>query len=130
MPKRVLIIEDNSDMRLMLRRAFEGAGYVVDEAANGLFGLDVASRNDPDLVVTDIFMPELEGIETIVKLRDAAPRAKIIAISGRVATAGYDALESARKLGAHAAMRKPFMPRDLLRLAGELTTDLGRRKSA
>jgi len=130
MPKHILIIEDDSDFRFMLRRAFERAGYVVSEAANGRFGLEVAARSAPELVVTDIFMPELEGIETIVKLREAAPETKIVAISGRMAIAGYDALESARKLGADAVLRKPFMPRDLLRLVAELLAGDGLRQSA
>lgn len=122
-PKRVLIVEDNADLRFMLRRVFEGAGYSVDEAANGRFALALAAKIRPDVVLTDIFMPEIEGIETILRLREAAPNAKIVAMSGRPDISDYDVLGSALKLGAHATIAKPFMPRDVLLKVSELLSE-------
>lgn len=120
MPTKILIVEDNADLRFMLRRVFETAGFAVEEAANGRFALTLALKSEPAVVVTDIFMPDFEGIETIVAFRNKVPEARIVAMSGRPAMEGYDPLDTARKLGAHATIRKPFMPKDILALVREL----------
>jgi CheY-like chemotaxis protein len=106
--KQILIIDDDSQFRLMLRRLLEKEGYEVHEADNGKQGLAAYRSMQTDLVITDIIMPEKEGVETIVALRKEYPSVKIIAISGGGRNAPGDYLMLARKLGAHATMEKPL----------------------
>ena len=79
---RVLLIEDDDLVRATLRDALESNGYEVATATNGLDGLERFRSAPADVVVTDILMPEKEGIETIIELRRDHPEVKIIAISG------------------------------------------------
>ncbi len=102
----------------MLQHILERAGHDVREAADGLEGLTAARARRPDLVVTDILMPNKEGIETIRELRREVPRLPILVISGDPGSALY--LEMAKLLGAHAALTKPFRATDLLRAVEEL----------
>ncbi len=103
--KLVLIIDDDEDIRFILRRALESAGYQVREASDGAAGLKRFREQRPDLVMTDIIMPEREGVETIMALRKESPETAIIAMSGG---GGADYLEMAIKLGAVRAFSKPF----------------------
>jgi len=101
--QKVLVIEDNGDLRSMLRDALENAGFDVAVAADGVAGLALQKRRPVDVVVTDLLMPEKEGIETIAELRKEYPRTKIIAMSGHSRTrGGVDYLCTARELGARA----------------------------
>lgn len=104
--KLVLIIDDDEDIRFILRRALESAGYQVREASDGAAGLKRFREQRPDLVMTDIIMPEREGVETIMALRKESPETAIIAMSG--GGGGADYLEMAIKLGAVRAFSKPF----------------------
>ena len=88
------------------------AGHDVVEAADGMEGLAAVRARRPDLVVTDILMPNKEGIETIRELRREAPELPILVISGDPGSALY--LEIATMLGARAALNKPFRHADLL----------------
>lgn len=111
---RVLVIDDDAHMRRSLRRLLETAGHVVAEAGNGDQGLALFASEPIDLVVTDILMPDKEGIETIRELRQRAA-VPILAISG--ASAGFgelDVLGFAQRLGADDALAKPFRARELL----------------
>lgn len=118
---RVLVIDDNADMRELLRAVLESAGYSVDLAADGALGLVLLRARPADVVLTDIFMPNQDGIETIARLRSEFPRSKVIAMSGggRLVK-GKDYLSTAGEIGAHALLRKPFDPEQLLRLLQEL----------
>jgi len=82
---RVLVIEDNEDFRKLALMWFQSYGIEVEGAANGAQGLALQRARPADVIVTDIFMPEMEGIETIHDLRREFPEAKIIAMSGRPA---------------------------------------------
>ena len=73
---RVLVIEDHPHMRDLLRRQLEGDGYAVETAADGEEGLRLQAAQPADLVITDIFMPNVDGIETISRLRVEYPRTK------------------------------------------------------
>jgi YesN/AraC family two-component response regulator len=84
------------------------AGHVVEEAPNGDVGLRKYPHFSPDLVITDILMPEKEGLETIQAIRKADPRAKIIAISGGGARGDMNFLFVAKKLGAQKVLPKPI----------------------
>ena len=79
---KILIIDDEPYILLMLKKMLEKAGYEVDLAANGQKGMELFEKNKTDLVITDIIMPDKEGIETIIELRSAFPNVKIISISG------------------------------------------------
>jgi len=108
---RVLVIEDNADLRDYLRQALKLEGYDVLSARNGKEALGMLDGVPYDAVVTDLFMPEMDGIETIAALRRRLPQARIIAISGRP---GVDYLTVARELGVKHTLRKPFEIDELL----------------
>jgi len=98
---RVLVIEDHRQMRDPLRRQLEGEGYAVETAEDGDEGLRLQAAQPADLVITDIFMPNRDGIETISRLRVEYPGTKILAISGGGRLAhGVDYLVAAREAGA------------------------------
>lgn len=123
--KRILLIDDDSEVRRFLRVSLERAGYHVLEADNGKAGIELFRRAPVDLVVSDIFMPEKEGIETIRELRGEFPELKILAVSGGIP--GLDPeyyLKMARKLGADASLEKPFNQKQFLESIYELLTPL------
>jgi len=105
---RILVIDDDKMVCQMLRHALEPLGFVVSEAHDGREGLAVHKAAPADLLITDLIMPGMEGIETIIEFKRQAPGLKIVAISGggRVNSAEY--LEIAKKFGAHETLRKPF----------------------
>lgn len=108
---QILIIDDNVQLRRTLVRTLKAAGHDVHEAADGVKGLKLFEELRPDLIITDIVMPEQEGIETIRLLRQRAPNLPIIAISGG---GRLDYLGFARELGATATLPKPFGSEELL----------------
>lgn len=113
----ILVIDDDPQMRRLLTRILEGAGHTVREAENGRLGIEEFRRRRPALVISDIVMPDVEGIETILTLRREAADLPIIAISG-----GSDPLylQAAAKLGAAAALEKPIAAEELLDLVAGL----------
>ncbi len=116
---QILIIDDEDELRSMLRQMLEHAGHEVSEAVNGAIGIEMCERRMPDLIITDIIMPEKEGIETIITLRRADPTLPIIAISGGGRLDATDFLTMAKKLGAHHTLTKPFRRDKLLEAVGE-----------
>lgn len=111
---RILVIEDNDQVRQLLRMTLEREGYDVDEAEDGRSGARLYRESPADVVITDIVMPEKEGLETITELRKDFPGAKIIAISGACDYAFAQVyLDAAKNLGASYAFQKP-VPRDEL----------------
>ncbi len=98
----------------MLRQMLEQDGHEVSEAANGAHGLEIYEQDSPDLIITDIIMPEHEGVETIIALHRSAPNLPIIAISGGGRFSAEDYLSMAKKLGAQQALSKPFRRSELL----------------
>jgi DNA-binding response OmpR family regulator len=109
----VLIVDDQDMVRRTLRLALESEGLDVREAGDGDEALRLYRKTPADVVITDIVMPNKEGIETIFELRRSSPKVKIIAMSGRDTV---DFLDMARKLGADHALRKPFEMRLLVTL--------------
>ena len=116
---QILIIDDEPNMRSMLRQMLHQAGHQVSEAGNGAEGIDSYERDPPDLVITDILMPKKEGIETIIALHRADPDLPIIAISGGGRSGGTNFLSSAKKLGARHALWKPFRGDQLVSVVSE-----------
>jgi two-component system chemotaxis response regulator CheY len=108
---RILVIEDNLDLRDYLRVALETQGYEVLTARNGREALGYLNGHPVDVVLTDLFMPEMDGIETIATLRKAHPNVHVVAMSGRP---GVDYLAVARELGVTKTLRKPFDIEELL----------------
>jgi DNA-binding response OmpR family regulator len=118
--KRILVIDDNVYVRSLLREMLELANYEVTEAPNGEIGERLFRQNPVDLVITDIFMPEKEGLETIRELRRSFPEVKIIAISGGGSRGDLAFLPTAKKLGAHRTFVKPFEMDEILAAIREL----------
>jgi len=116
----ILIIEDDKDLRKFLIRLLEREIHYIIEAENGLEAATILASLRPDLVITDIIMPEQDGIGTINILRERHPDIKIIAISGGGSILGADYLNIARKLGAHYVFAKPFDNKQLLAKVKEL----------
>lgn len=105
---RILVVDDEEIVRVTLRQMLEKAGHQVFEAANGLEALRAFEKREADLVITDIIMPEKEGIETIMELRQRKPDLKIIAMSGGGRTGTMEYLHLAKSLGADNVLPKPF----------------------
>ena len=117
---RILIIDDDGPVRLILRKALESDGYEVMDAPNGKVGIELFKEERADLIICDLIMPEKEGIETIMELRRGFPEVKIIAISGGGRGAPDQYLSSAKRLGANATMTKPFEREELLEAVRKL----------
>jgi CheY-like chemotaxis protein len=113
---KILVIDDDSLVRDTIVRILERKDHQVVVASDGRRGLRMYRSERPDLVITDIIMPEVEGIETIREIRREAPHAKIIAISGGSRIGNMDFLDLAAKLGASEVLPKPFDPVDLVNL--------------
>ena len=118
---RVLVIEDNEDFRKLALLWFQSYGIEAEGAADGVQGLALQRTRPADVIVTDIFMPEKEGIETIHELRREFPGAKIIAVTGYEPLRNYDVFEVARQAGAVKTFMKPFKFDDLIAAVRELT---------
>lgn len=114
--KRILVIDDDLDLRQVLVAALESHGYAVAAASNGREGLAALKAQDVDLVITDIVMPEMEGIETIFQIISKNPHQKLIAMSGGGRISAREYLEDANLLGATATLPKPFTLSELLDL--------------
>ena len=110
---KLLIIDDEILARLTLRKILENSGHEVLEAANGTEGIALARANKCDLVITDIIMPDKEGIETIIELKRDFADLRIIAISGGGRTRNLDFLKLALQYGASKGLAKPFSQSDL-----------------
>ena len=109
----LLVIDDDVDVRRTIARILRNAGYDIVEAGDGASGMAALQRDHPDLVITDIIMPDQEGIETIVRIRELS-QVPIIAISGALVTGEFNALRDAMLIGADATLGKPFRADELL----------------
>jgi len=111
----VLLIDDDEALRNVTVEILMEAGYDVDDAPDGRSGLELFRIGLHDLVITDIAMPDMDGIELIIDLTRAARRPQIIAISGdsQLSTSVY--LPTAKQLGVHSTLTKPIRAADLLK---------------
>jgi CheY-like chemotaxis protein len=131
---RILVVDDDELVRRSVKAHLEKAGHHVTVAEHGGRALKAVQRDAFDVVVTDIFMPEVEGIETVRRLRALQPDLAIIAVTGgpkvpagmASGTSGGhqgDYLKAARTFGARSGLRKPFTPSQLLALIDECLAD-------
>jgi DNA-binding response OmpR family regulator len=117
---RILLIEDNHDVRTMLHAALVDAGHTVIEAKDGQEGLALFRQAGADLVVTDILMPDKEGLAVLIELRKIRPPVKVIAMSGAGSARGVEYLDTATLLGAAKVLQKPFPIAELLAAIDEV----------
>jgi CheY-like chemotaxis protein len=109
----ILVIDDDDALRRVILRTLGAKKHRMIEAPNGVEGMKMLEEHKPDAVITDILMPQKEGIETIREIRERAPDCKIIAISGGGSSHNLMFLDVARAFGADAALAKPFRPNEL-----------------
>lgn len=116
----ILIVEDDVQVRAMLRQMLEVAGFRVRDATNGKEAMAAWTERRPDLVITDVLMPEMDGFEVITSLRKLDPTAKIIAITGGGAAKLTNLLPAAKLLGAVKTLHKPFGRKEMLQQVQEV----------
>ncbi|MFC1834834.1 response regulator [Thermodesulfobacteriota bacterium] len=112
--ERILIIDDEVHVRETLRRILEKAGYEVMEAPDGEVGIKLYKEQPADLIITDMIMPEKDGMDTIMELRKDYPQIKIIAVSGGGKIGPYSYLMLAQRFGAEKILSKPVRRQKLL----------------
>jgi CheY-like chemotaxis protein len=113
---RILIMDDNAAVRLALHKLLESLGHDITEASNAAEGAKFYTSQCPDLVITDLLMPERDGIEALLELRAKYPLVKTIVISGEAP----EFLPIAEDLGAHCTIAKPFKNQDVINAVNRL----------
>lgn len=111
---RILLVDDEPLLRETLRIALQGAGHIVTLAQNGAAALSLLAAESFDVIVTDILMPETDGLEMIMRVRKDSGNVRIVAMSGGGRTRNMDMLEFAASFGADAVLAKPFLPKQLI----------------
>ncbi len=112
--KRILVVDDDDLIRDLIYEILEPQGYQILLAENGNRALEILDKEEIDLIITDIIMPDKEGIETILDIKKRLPHAKIIAMSGGGQLEANSYLSMAKRLGVNATLSKPFDPAKLL----------------
>ncbi len=111
---RIVVIDDDQSVRILFERFLVGVGHEVLLAENGRKGLELIQGSDPDLVITDIMMPEMDGLEILMEIRKHKKSLPVIAISGGMRSIPMSFLPQARMFGARYVFEKP-VPLDVLR---------------
>lgn len=119
--QRILVVDDEEPVRLMLRMTLEDAGYDVEEVDDGARVVEKLRGNEFSLIITDLVMPEKEGIETIMDVKREFPEMKIIAVSGGGKVGPHNYLTFAKRLGSDAIFTKPVDMDLLLTAVKDLT---------
>ena len=119
--KVILVIEDDNSIRVAINTLLSRKGYTVVEASHGREGLNILQNYGVDLVITDIFMPNLDGLEVIRSIRKTNKDLKVIAISGGGHMHLTESLKWAEAFGADRTLTKPIKHTELLKTVGELT---------
>jgi len=119
--KHILVVDDDEMLRSFVKELLKLNNYTVSEAADGKAGIKEFRENTPDLVITDIIMPEMEGISFIRKLREFNEDTPIIAITGNIHGHMDEYLEISSKIGANEILRKPVKSKEFLDAIDRLT---------
>jgi CheY-like chemotaxis protein len=109
-----LVIDDDAQVRCLIAMMLKRAGYEVAQAKDGIEGIELCAALEPDVIVTDIFMPHHDGIDILREAKAKAKQPRVVAISGGSPRLQMDFLAVAAKLGADAVVQKPFTPSQLL----------------
>tara|TARA_B100001989_G_scaffold252842_1_gene236523 strand:+ start:521 stop:886 length:366 start_codon:yes stop_codon:yes gene_type:complete len=117
---KFLVIDDDELVRTMICSVLRNRKCTVYEAVNGEEGVKLAKEHSPNFVITDMLMPDKEGIQTIIEIKALNPDIKIIAMSGGGEKKNMTFLEMAKKVGAHKLLKKPFKPSELFETIKEL----------
>jgi CheY-like chemotaxis protein len=120
---RILVVDDEPEVLLLLTDILESVGHEVIRATNGEEGLREFQKGNVDLIVTDIIMPDKEGLESIMDYKQLNPEVKIIAISGGARIGPHTYLKMAEKFGAKRVFSKPFRNKELLDAVEELLAE-------
>lgn len=116
----ILVIDDDPVLRRVITLALEAAGHSVLRCENGRKAIDFLAHDHADLLITDILMPEMDGVETVRAARRLQPHLPILAISGGGSFAPADYLGIARAFGATDVLPKPFHPPQLVERVARL----------
>ncbi len=119
---KIVFIDDNEKLREMIKCLLEGEGYEVFTTGDGNLGVQIVKEQKPELLITDILMPDKEGLEIINELRQADSNLKILAVSGGGMITADQYLTLANALGADKVLSKPFLNEELLATISELIT--------
>lgn len=120
---KILVVDDEIQIRGMLKAVLESAGHDVILAEDGNVGMKLFAEQAFDLVVTDLIMPDKEGLEMVTEIRKSRPETKIIAMSGGGRLGPTDYLKYAEKLGAHISLTKPFENQELVTCVEKLLSN-------
>jgi CheY-like chemotaxis protein len=121
--KTILVIDDEAFMLELIRKVLESASYKVMTASTAAKGLEAYRAERPDLVITDLIMPDKDGLETIKELIAFDPGARIVAVSGGGRTGFTNVLHAAAAFGARDTLRKPFTPIQLIEMVNKALAD-------
>ncbi len=116
----ILVVDDEETVRQTLRNILRAVGHTIIEAADGVEALEILAKQCPAIIITDILMPEKEGIETILEIRRGCRNIKIIAMSGGGRAHQMDFLSVAKQAGADCILPKPFSGQQLIAVIDEL----------
>ena len=121
---KIFVFDDEISILLMVKKMLEKNGHEVETALNGKEGIELFEKGKPDLLITDIIMPEKEGLETIFTIKKKYPDLKIIAISGGGRIGPDEYLPVAKLLGASAVFQKPLIPKEFMQAVTDLLKDV------
>ncbi len=117
---KILVIDDDELVKNMISSVLRKNNFEVVSASNGVEGVNVAKKVEPNIVLTDMLMPDKEGVETIIEVKQALPEVKVIAMSGGGQEKNMTFLQMAKKVGADCVLQKPFKPSDLVSMIKEM----------
>ena len=123
MKNHILVIDDDESLRKSLARILERNGYEVSTASDGREGIKKFSDENIDLIITDIYMPDSDGLDVLLKLKEENSNVKIIAMSGGSKRLGQEFLNFAKDFGALYTLKKPFPNEELLSAIKSLLPD-------
>ena len=115
-----MVIDDDTDIRRALRKVLERDGHTVVEEPNGHSALRHFTGDPADLVISDVYMPDMDGIDFLMRVRDAFPDARFIMISGGGSLGKESVLQAAERLGADRVLEKPFKVQEVREMVQDL----------